>query len=385
MTSTDAERGRGAHGLLPEGAGSVLALPNALTLDGGGRLAGLTVAYETYGALAPDRSNALLLCHPLTADQFAGSDHPVTGRPGWWARLIGPGRPLDTDRFCVICPNVLGGCMGTTGPASRDPATGARWALRFPVVTVPDMARAHAALLDALGIERVAAVVGGSMGGMQALAFAGAYPGRARAVVGLATAARHSPQNIAFHEVGRQAVMADPAWDGGAYAPDAPPRKGLAVARMAAHVTYLSEAALEAKFGRGLQDRAAPGFGFDADYQVESYLRHQGKSFTDRFDANSYLYITRAMDYFDLGEDAALAARFDQHPARFLLASFTSDWLYPTPESRRIVRALNAGGVRVSFAEFASDAGHDAFLLPHAEMEATLGGFLRSVADETGG
>ena len=384
MSGTEAERRKDARGLLPDGAGVIAALPGPLPLDGGSALRGVEVAYETYGALAPDRSNALLVCHPLTADQFAGTDHPVTGRPGWWSRLIGPGRPLDTERFCVICHNVLGGCMGTTGPASRDPETNERYGLRFPVVTVPDMARAHAALLDALGIERLAAVVGGSMGGMQALAFAADYPSRARAVVGLATAARHSPQNIAFHEVGRQAVMADPAWRGGAYDPADPPRKGLAVARMAAHVTYLSEGALEAKFGRGLQDRGAPSFGFEADYQVESYLRHQGKSFTDRFDANSYLYITRAMDYFDLGEDAALSARFAGHPARFLLASFTSDWLYPTSEGRRVVRALNGAGARVSFAEFESDAGHDAFLLPHAEMEATLAGFLASVAAETG-
>ena len=378
MTRTDGQRG-----LLPPGAGHLAQLPDALPLDGGTALRGVEIAYEAYGTLNAARSNAVLLCHPLTADQFAAGTHPVTGRPGWWDRVVGPGRPLDTDRFFVLCPNVLGGCMGTTGPTSRDPATGARWGLRFPIVTVPDMARAHAALLDALGIARLLAVVGGSMGGMQALAFAGAYPERTLAVAGLATAARHSPQNIAFHEVGRQAVMADPAWAQGAYAPDDPPRKGLAVARMAAHVTYLSEGALEAKFGRGLQDRAAPGFGFDADFQVESYLRHQGQSFTDRFDANSYLYITRAMDYFDLGDDAALAARFAGHQARFLLASFTSDWLYPTPESRRVVRALNAGGARVSFAEFESEAGHDAFLLPHAEMEATLGGFLSAVAAET--
>ena len=378
MTRTDGQRG-----LLPPGAGRLAQLPDALPLDGGTALRGVEIAYEAYGTLNAARSNAVLLCHPLTADQFAAGTHPVTGRPGWWDRVVGPGRPLDTDRFFVLCPNVLGGCMGTTGPTSRDPATGALWGLRFPIVTVPDMARAHAALLDALGIARLLAVVGGSMGGMQALAFAGAYPERTLAVAGLATAARHSPQNIAFHEVGRQAVMADPAWAQGAYAPDDPPRKGLAVARMAAHVTYLSEGALEAKFGRGLQDRAAPGFGFDADFQVESYLRHQGQSFTDRFDANSYLYITRAMDYFDLGDDAALAARFAGHQARFLLASFTSDWLYPTPESRRVVRALNAGGARVSFAEFESEAGHDAFLLPHAEMEATLGGFLSAVAAET--
>ena len=374
--------GNPKHGLLPEGAGQTITLPTPLPLDGGGMLADVQVAYDTYGTLNASRDNAVLVCHPLTADQFAARPHPVTGKPGWWDRLIGPGRVIDTDRLFVICPNVLGGCMGTTGPASEGPR--GRYGLRFPVVTVADMVRAQAAMLDALGIDRLLAVVGGSMGGMQALAWAAEHPARVANAAVIASAARHTPQNIAFHEVGRQAVMADPQWHGGDYAPDAPPRKGLAVARMAAHVTYLSEAALEAKFGRGLQDRAAPAFGFDADFQVESYLRHQGQSFTDRFDANSYLYITRAMDYFDLGDDAALSARFAGTDTRFLLASFTSDWLYPTPESRRIVRALHGAGAAVSFVELESDAGHDAFLLPNEPFEAVLGGFLRSAADEAG-
>ena len=354
----------------------------SLPLDGGSVLPDVQVAYDTYGTLNAARTNAVLVCHPLTADQFAARPHPVTGKPGWWHRLIGPGRVIDTDRMFVICPNVLGGCMGTAGPASEGPD--GRYGLRFPVVTIADMVRAQAAMLDALGIDRLLAVVGGSMGGMQALAWAAAYPSRVANAAVIASAARHTPQNIAFHEVGRQAVMADPLWGGGDYAPDAPPRKGLAVARMAAHVTYLSEAALEAKFGRGLQDRAAPAFGFDADFQVESYLRHQGQSFTDRFDANSYLYITRAMDYFDLGDDAALSARFTSTQTRFLLASFTSDWLYPTSESRRIVRALHGAGAAVSFVELESDAGHDAFLLPNEAFEAVLSGFLRSAADEAG-
>ena len=380
MSEVDAAPRRG---LLPDGHGRIAALGAPLPLDGGGSLEGVEVAYDTYGTLNEARSNAVLVCHPLTADQFAGRDHPVTGRQGWWQRLIRPGGVIDTDRFFVLCPNVLGGCMGSTGPASAAPR-GGTYGLRFPVVTIADMVRAQAALLDALGIERLLAVVGGSMGGMQALSWAVEHPARVANCAVIASAARHTPQNIAFHEVGRQAVMADPDWRGGDYAPDAPPRKGLSVARMAAHVTYLSEAALEAKFGRGLQDRDRPAFGFDADFQVESYLRHQGLSFTDRFDANSYLYITRAMDYFDLGEDAGLARRFEGTQTRFLLASFTSDWLYPTAESRRIVRALHGAGAAVSFVELESDAGHDAFLLPNEAFEATLGGFLDSAAAQAG-
>ncbi|WP_425511349.1 homoserine O-acetyltransferase MetX [Parvularcula dongshanensis] len=369
---------------MPPGEGEVLRLPAPLPLDCGRTLESVDVAYETYGTLNEDRSNAVLLCHPLTADQFAGRDHPVTGKPGWWSYLIGPGLPLDTDRVFVVCANVLGGCMGSTGPASLDPETGRPYGLGFPVVTISDMVRAQAALLDALGIGRLLAVVGGSMGGMQALAWAADFPERVRNAAILASAARHTPQNIAFHEVGRQAVMADPAWRGGDYAGEEPPKAGLAVARMAAHVTYLSEAALEEKFGRRFQDRASLGYGFDADFQVESYLRHQGSSFTDRFDANSYLYITRAMDYFDLGSGEALSERFSGTKTRFLLASFTSDWLYPTPESRRVVRALHGAGAAVSFVELRNDRGHDAFLIPDPAFEAVLEGFLGTAMREAG-
>lgn len=367
-------------GMLPTGAGQIVNLGDALPLDGGGSLAPVQVAFETYGQLNEGRTNAILVCHPLTADQFAASDHPVTGKPGWWARLIGPGLIIDTNKHFVICPNVLGGCMGSTGPANTTSDGIGTYGQQFPIITVHDMVRAQAGLLDALGIERLFAVIGGSMGGMQALAWAADYPDRVINAAVIASAARHTPQNIAFHEVGRQAVMADPDWCGGTYSADAPPRKGLSVARMAAHVTYLSEAALEAKFGRNLQDRDTPGFGFDADFQVESYLRHQGSSFTDRFDANSYLYITRAMDYFDLGDGAELAAKFAGTQTRFLVASFTSDWLYPTAESRRIVRALHGAGAAVSFVELESDAGHDAFLLPNDRFEDVLSGFLRSAA-----
>ena len=272
-----------------------------LLLDAGRELSPVTVAYMTYGELNAQKSNAILACHALTGDQFAASQHPVTGKPGWWDTLIGPGKPIDTNRFFVICANVLGGCMGTTGPASIDPTTGKPYGLTFPVVTIKDMVRAQAMLLDALGIERLLCVLGGSMGGMQVLQWAASYPERVLSAIPIATAANHSAQNIAFHEVGRQAIMADPDWKGGAYQLEGTqPSKGLAVARMAAHITYVSEVALQRKFGRALQNREALSFQFAPDFQIESYLHHQGASFVDRFDANSYLYITRAMDYFDL-------------------------------------------------------------------------------------
>ena len=354
-----------------------------LRLDSGAEIRGLEVAYNTYGRLNAERSNAVLVCHALSMDQHAASRNPLTGKPGWWDHVLGPGRPIDTNRFFVICSNVLGGCSGTTGPASIDPATGQPYGLTFPVVTVADMVRAQARLIEALGVERLFAVVGGSMGGMQVLEWAALYPERLFAAVVIAAAARHSAQNIAFHEVGRQAIMADPDWQGGDYARlGVRPEKGLAVARMAAHITYLSEPALQRKFGRELQ-RDGLSWGFDADFQVESYLRHQGAAFVDRFDANSYLYITRAMDYFDLtarhpdGLAGAFARARDVH---FCVFSFTSDWLYPTHESQMIVRALNAAGARTSFVEIASDKGHDAFLLDEPVLASALGGFLDSAA-----
>ncbi len=353
-----------------------------LLLDSGARIDGLEVAWASYGKLNADRSNAVLICHALTLDQHVAAVHPVTGKPGWWTRLIGPGKPLDPARHFILCANVVGGCQGTTGPGSINAATGRPWGLTFPVITIADMVRAQAMLVEAMGIETLQAVVGGSMGGMQVLQWAADYPERMFSAVCVASAARHSAQNIAFHEVGRQAIMADPEWRGGDYAHHgARPEKGLAVARMAAHITYLSETALQRKFGRELQ-RDGLSWGFDADFQVESYLRHQGASFVDRFDANSYLYITRAMDYFDLaathGGVLAEAFRGAKH-IRFCVLSFTSDWLYPTAESRHIVRALNAAGARASFVEIESDKGHDAFLLDEPVMDSALAGFLDSV------
>jgi homoserine O-acetyltransferase/O-succinyltransferase len=357
----------------------IIRLPGQLLLDGGATLRDVDVAYQSYGALNAGRDNAILICHALTGDQYVAGAHPLTGKSGWWDRMVGPGKPIDTDRFHVICANVLGSCMGSSGPASIDPATGQPWGMRFPVITIADMVRAQAALLDALGIGRLHAVVGGSMGGMQALCWAAQYPERVGRALVIASAARHSAQNIAFHEVGRQAIMADPAWSEGGYASDTPPAKGLAVARMAAHITYLSEEGLTAKFGRRLQNRDAKTFGFDADFQVESYLRHQGLAFTDRFDANSYLYITRAMDYFDLAEahGGRLADAFaGSRAVRFCIISFTSDWLYPTAESRAIVHALNAVGAPTSFVELDSPFGHDAFLLDVPALDAVVAGFV---------
>jgi homoserine O-acetyltransferase len=323
-----------------------------------------------------------LICHALTGDHHPSGANPLTGRAGWWDNMVGPGKPIDTDRYFVICKNVIGGCAGSTGPSSPR-ADGTPYGLDFPVITIGDMVRAQNVLLDRLEIPDLFCVIGGSMGGMQVLQWAAAHGERVFSAIPIATAARHSSQNIAFHEVGRQAILADPDWQGGNYAAEnTAPRKGLAVARMAAHITYLSEAALQRKFGRNLQDRDRLSYGFEADFQIESYLRHQGISFVDRFDANSYLYITRAMDYFDLAADygGTLAHAFANTKARFCVVSFTSDWLFPTSESISLVRALNAAGANVSFVEIESDKGHDAFLLDEPEMEQTIIGFLNAAA-----
>lgn len=358
-----------------------------LPMDAGVSLGPLAIAYQTYGRLNAQKSNAVLICHALTGDQHVANAHPVTGKPGWWETMVGPGKPIDTERYFVICSNVVGGCMGTTGPASLNAATGRPYGLDLPVVTIRDMVRAQAKLIDHLGVAQLFCVAGGSMGGMQVLQWAASFPDRVFSAIPIAAAARHSSQNIAFHEVGRQAIMADPDWQGGRYfEKGARPVKGLAVARMAAHITYMSDEALHRKFGRKLQERAAPTFSFDADFQIESYLRHQGSSFVERFDANSYLYVTRAMDYFDLAADygGSLARAFRGARTRFCVVSFTSDWLFPTAESRAVVHALNAGGASVSFVEIDTDKGHDAFLLDVPELFATTRGFLDAAARARG-
>jgi homoserine O-acetyltransferase len=368
-----------------------LAVGRPMPLDSGVGLANFPLAYRTWGNLNADRSNAILICHALTGDQYVIGRHPVTGKPGWWEIMVGPGRPIDTDRFFVVCANVIGGCMGTVGPKEIDPATGAPYALNFPVITIGDMVRAQALLIDYLGIDQLFCVIGGSMGGMQVLEWAVSYPERVFAAVPIAAAARHSAQNIAFGEVGRRAIMADPDWCGGEYLRQGRrPERGLAVARMAAHITYLSETALHRKFGRNLQDRSAISYGFDADFQVESYLRHQGSTFVDRFDANSYLYITRAMDYFDLAAErgGVLSRAFLNDgrttPVRFCVISFTSDWLFQTAVSREIVHGLNAVAANVSFVEVTTDKGHDAFLLDEPELHQVIHGFLDGCAAHRG-
>jgi homoserine O-acetyltransferase/O-succinyltransferase len=367
--------------------GYSLTVEEPLRLDSGVEFGPFTIAYQTYGTLNPERSNTVLICHALTGDQYVADPHPITGNPGWWTTLVSPGGVLDTDRYFLVCANVLGGCMGTTGPKDVNPATGEPWALDFPVITIRDMVNAQKLLMDHLGIEQLFCVIGGSMGGMQVLQWASSYPEAVYTAVPIAASSRHSAQNIAFHEVGRQAIMADPDWCGGRYLSlGQNPARGLAVARMAAHITYLSEAALHRKFGRNLQDRNAVTYGFDADFQVESYLRHQGSTFVDRFDANSYLYITRAMDYFDLAAEhgGSLPAAFAGPQPRFCIISFTSDWLFPTSESKALVHALNAVAANVSFVEIETDKGHDAFLLHEPELFATLRGFLTGCAEHRG-
>ena len=357
----------------------------SLLLENGTSIDELTVAYESYGKLNKNKTNAIIVCHALSGDQFVASKNPITEKDGWWDRMVGPGKPIDTDKYFIICANVLGGCIGSTGPTSINSNTNEAYGLSFPVITISDMVNAQLRLINNLGIEKLLAVIGGSMGGMQVLEWAASYPEKLFSAIPIATSARHTAQNIAFHELGRQAIMADPEWNGGNYIKlGTNPTKGLSIARMTAHVTYLSEASLTKKFGRRLQDKEEVSFGFDADFQIESYLRHQGLTFVDRFDANSYLYITRAMDYFDLEKThgKTLTEIFEKTKTRFLIASFTGDWLYPPSENLMIVRALSAGGVDVSFVNIESDKGHDAFLLDEPEFDGAMRGFLDSVSKE---
>ena len=377
---------------LPEVEHTHVRFDDGIALECGITLDSHIVAYRTYGTLNAARTNAILVCHALTGDQYVAETHPITGKPGWWDLVVGPGLCVDTNRFFVICANVLGGCMGSTGPLETRPdGSGERWGTAFPAVTIRDMVRAQKQLIDHLGISRLFAVLGGSVGGMQVLEWAASYPDMVFAALPIATASYHSAQNIAFHEVGRQAIFADPNWAGGQYWKAGKiPAQGLAVARMCAHITYMSEESLTRKFGRRLQN--APKNSSEAIslfgemFEVESYLRHQGSTFVQRFDANSYLTITRAADYFDLGADyqGDLANAFRGTKTRFLLASFTSDWLYPTEESRAVARALNRAGANVSFVEFPTDKGHDACLLDEPDFHRTLAGVLRGCAVHAG-
>ncbi len=356
----------------------------SLALDCGITLRQVAVAYETYGTLNAARDNAILVLHAFSGDAHAAGISKETGQPGWWSPMVGPGLAFDTNRYFVISSNVLGGCRGTTGPSSIDPNTNLRYGATFPVITINDMVRLQKLLVDHLGIQRLLAVAGGSMGGMQALAWTVMYPDSVAAAIPIAATARHSAQQIAFNEVGRQAVMADLDWAEGNYYEDKPPARGLAVARMVGHITYMSDASMRQKFGRRLRDKDAFGFDFSADFEVESYLRYRGSQFVTRFDANSYLYITKAMDYFDLSAGhAGLAAAFERTKARFLVLSFTSDWLYPTYQSLEVVSALRTRSIDAAFCELTSNYGHDAFLVETKEQSEMISGFLKSVHEGT--
>ncbi len=355
--------------------------PDAIELDCGRRLGPVTLAYETYGTLSPGRDNAVLVVHALSGDaHVAGYHAPDDRKPGWWDLAVGPGKPFDTTRYFVVCSNIIGGCKGSTGPSSTNPATGRPWGLDFPMVTIADMVRAQKRLVDHLGIRRLLAIVGGSMGGFQVLEWAVRYPECVASAIPIATSARLNAQGIAFDEVGRQAIMADPNWRGGDYYGKDAPQTGLAIARMIGHITYLSDEQMHEKFGRRLQERDAFGYDFKTEFEVESYLRYQGDSFVRRFDANSYLYITKSMDYFDLAAGrGSLVEAFQEVRADFLVVSISSDWLFPTYQSKEIVRALKANGVPTTFMELDSPYGHDAFLLPNAQLAEGLAGFLANV------
>jgi homoserine O-acetyltransferase len=362
--------------------------PSEMKLESDARLGPVTIAYETYGSLAADRRNAVLVLHALSGDSHAAGYYSAEDeKPGWWDCMVGPGKGIDTDKFFVICSNIIGSCLGSTGPSSVNPATGRPYGLDFPVVTIGDMVAAQKALIGHLGIERLLCVVGGSIGGMQVLEWCVRYPEMVASAIPLATTVRHSALAIAFNEVARQSIMADPNWNHGDYYSGAKPALGLAVARMIGHITYLSDESMRLKFGRRLQDKNDFSFNFDADFQVESYLRYQGRKFVDRFDANSFLYITKAADYYDLGKqhgEGSAVRALSKARAKFLVISFTSDWLYPTYQARDIVTALKKNGRDVSFCEIEAEWGHDAFLIPGERLKALIHGFLERIHHELG-
>jgi len=352
-----------------------------LQLDCGQTIKDFPIAYETYGKLNENKNNAILVFHALTGDQFVSGVNPVTNKDGWWNTAVGPGKAVDTKKYFIICANVLGGCMGSFGPKSLNNADGEAYGLKFPVITIRDMIKAQESLLEHFKIKKLLSVLGGSMGGMQLLQFCALYPHKTFSAVPIASTASHNAQQIALNELARQAIMSDPLWKKGNYYKEKKnPENGLAVARMAAHITYMSDKGLQERFGRKLQEKKDYEFTFDADFQIESYLRYQGNVFVNRFDANSYLYISRAMDYFDLSKQFknGLIEAFQNHKTKFLIISFSSDWLYPTKNSKDIVIALNASGANVAFAEIKTDKGHDSFLVNEPEFLETLKGFLDS-------
>jgi homoserine O-acetyltransferase len=361
--------------------------PNEMILESGARLGPVTIAYETCGELNQNKNNAILICHALSGDSHvAGYYEEDDQQPGWWDIMVGPGKGIDTDKYFVICSNILGSCKGSTGPCTYNPKTVEPFGLDFPVVTIGDMVKAQKALLDHLGIQKILSIIGGSIGGMQVLEWSVRYPEMVVSAIPLATTTRHSALAIAFNEVARQAIMVDPNWNNGNYYSGPEPDLGLAVARMIGHITYLSDESMRLKFGRQLQDKSDISYNFDADFQVESYLRYQGAKFVQRFDANSFLYITKASDYYDLeklhGNGSAVNA-FSKARAKFLVVSFTSDWLYPTYQSRAMVQAMKKNGLDVSFCEIEAEWGHDAFLLPSDRLTALIKGFLERVYRET--
>lgn len=362
-----------------------LAQEKPLKLSVGAEIKNFPLAYQAYGKLNADKSNAILICHALTGDQYVASKNPVTEKDGWWDFMVGPSKPIDTDKFFVICTNILGGCMGSWGPKSINPQTQKPYAGSLPLVTIQDMVHAQNLLIEHFGIAKLHAVIGGSTGGMQALAWGVLYPQKAQRIIAMATSYRHSPQNIAFHEVGRQAIISDNNWQNGNYLEENKfPTSGLALARMTAHITYLSESALQKKFGRDLKNKDGFAFSFDREFQVENYLHHQGSRFVERFDPNSYLYITRAVDYFDLESDfngnlsAAFVdfAKFKHH--KICLISFSDDWLFPPSESKKLTKAMLGCGANVSSIVIDSNAGHDAFLLDDESLKLTISSFINN-------
>ncbi len=361
--------------------------PDTQKLESGSTLGPITVAYETCGTLNKDKSNAILVLHALSGDShMAGNYTPNDDKPGWWDTMVGPGKGIDTDKYFVLCPNIIGSCAGSTGPASINPETQKEYGTDFPMITIGDMVKAQKALVDQFDITTLLSVIGGSVGGMQVLEWCIRYPGMVKSAVPLATTAKHSALAIAFNEVARQAIMADPNWNKGHYYSGKKPDIGLALARMIGHITYLSDESMRLKFGRKLQNNSALSFEFGAEFQVESYLQYQGKKFIERFDANSFLYITKAADYFDIAGQygkGSLVKAFSKCQSKFLLVSYTSDWLYPTYQSKEMVKAMKKNNLDVSFCEIEAQWGHDAFLLPSDRLDNLIRGFLRSVSNET--